>query len=489
VRQRSWFSYSGDEFFGPFSVVFGPISHQPLPMSRWISAAIAIQLAHGCAGGVPGGQGVPIADGSPGSDGAVQDSPIRPAREFPLRISANGTSLVSDNGAPFHIHGEAAWSLIIQPSLQGAQMYLADRERRGVNTILVNLIEHKFSDRPPANAAGDAPFKTPGDLSTPNDAYFSHADKVLDLAAKHGIAVMLFPAYLGFAGGDEGWFSTMSQLSAEKCRSYGDYLGHRYAARTNLVWMWGGDFTPPVGSAGERCMKAIADGIRAAAPNALASAHWKQETTSRDETTFAAMIDLVGVYTYANALALCRSARSLSPKRPTYLIETTYENERGVALAEIRAQQWRGLIGCGAGEISGTNPIWQFGISWAAQLDSPLSKAQTRLHEITKAVRIADLLYDNLLIASGRGTGASEVVSGRTGDGTQAIIYLPQGAATTIGVDLSHMAAPVTATWHDPTAAQTLPAGSGLTGNRTFTTPGVNANGSRDWVLVLNTGP
>lgn len=446
-------------------------------MFRWLSAAIAVQLTGACAGGVAS------------SDGTVLDVPPRPANEFPLHTTADNSSLVSENGTPFYIHGEAAWSLIVQTSIDRAQLYLADRARRGVNAILVNLIEHRFADHPPSNAAREAPFKTPGDFSTPNEAYFAYADQVIDLAAAYGIAVMLFPSYLGFAGGDEGWFSTMANMSLAKCRSYGDYVGKRYAARTNIIWMWGGDFTPPIGSTGERCMKAIADGIRAANPQALASAHWNPETTSRDEPTFASMIDLVGVYSYAENLTLCRTARSATPKRPTFLLETTYENEHGVPVPEIRAQQWRGILGCGAGEISGNNPIWRFGNSWATQLDSPLSKAQTRLRTIADSLRVTGLVDDTALVSAGRGTGAAEVAGARTADGRQAVAYLPPGAAATLEIDLSRMTGPVTATWYDPTATATAAAGTGLMGRQTFTVPGANASGNRDWVLVFNAAP
>ena len=447
---------------------------KPILMFRWLVVVTAIQWIAGCAGGT--------------RDAAAFDSSIRPTHEFPLHVSADGASLLSDAGSPFYIHGEAAWSLIVQTTIDDAQVYLADRQRRGINTILVNLIEHKFSDQPPANVAGDAPFTTAGDLSTPNEAYFAHADRVIDLAAAHGIAVMLFPSYLGVAGGDEGWFSIMSRTTPAKCRSYGDYVGKRYAPRNNIIWIWGGDFTPPAGSAGERCMKAIADGIRTAAPQALASAHWNVETTSRDEPTFAGMLDLVGVYSYVNGLAFCQAARTLSPKRPTFLIETTYENERGVDVPEIRAQQWRGAIGCGAGEISGNNPIWRFGSGWQAQLNSPLSAAQARLRAITTALRVADLGPDETFVTTGRGTGSSEIAVARTADGAQAIAYFPPNAAPAISIDLSPMAAPVTATWHDPTANAKSPAGSGLAGRQWFSPPGANASGSRDWVLVLRAG-
>ncbi len=72
-----------------------------------------------------------------------------------------------------------------------------DRHARGFNTVLVNLIEHKFATNPPRNAYDDVPFLTPGDFSTPNESYFAHADYVIAQAEQRG---MLVPAHARLYG-------------------------------------------------------------------------------------------------------------------------------------------------------------------------------------------------------------------------------------------------------------------------------------------------
>ena len=62
------------------------------------------------------------------------------------------------------MHGDTAWSLIAQLSYGEADFYLRDRRSRGFNTVLINLIEHRFADRPPANAYGEQPFLVAGRL-------------------------------------------------------------------------------------------------------------------------------------------------------------------------------------------------------------------------------------------------------------------------------------------------------------------------------------
>src|SRR5262249_7571593 len=151
------------------------------------------------------------------------------------------------------------------------------------------------------------------------------------------------------------------------CGGYGRFVGQRYAGRKNIVWLWGGDTTPAVGSPVELCMKAIRDGIvgaGTAGSHALTSAHWDHPADSLVEPPFARSRDLVGVYTYDPDLDACRTTRGKTPRRPTYLLETTYENEHGASTADVRRQQWSALLGCGAGEIVGNNPIWKFGSGW-----------------------------------------------------------------------------------------------------------------------------
>ena len=72
------------------------------------------------------------------------------------------------------------------------------------------------------------PFTTPGDLSTPNEAYFARVDRMIQLAAQYGFVVLLDPAETG------GWLDTLVANGVDKDRAYGQYLGRRYeASRTS----------------------------------------------------------------------------------------------------------------------------------------------------------------------------------------------------------------------------------------------------------------
>ncbi len=136
---------------------------------------------------------------------------------FPLAVAPGGRTLVDAAGKPFLLHGEAAWSLIAQLRREDVEIYLADRRARGFNAILVSLIERKYASHAPNNAYGAAPFLVPGDFTTPNEAYFAHADWVLRRAAEEGFLVLLTPSYAGFEGGDAGWYREMVAAGAAGC--------------------------------------------------------------------------------------------------------------------------------------------------------------------------------------------------------------------------------------------------------------------------------
>jgi hypothetical protein len=460
-----------------------------------VAAGLALDGCSGSHGTTDGGGG---GDGGGGDDaGQIPDGGLTipdggppPTSLFPLALAADRGSLIAHDGSPFLLHGEAAWSLIAQLNMADAMRYLDDRRKRGVNALLVNLVESRYSADPPNNAAGDAPFTTRGDFSTPNEVYFAHADRVIDLAATQGIALLLFPSYLGLMA-QEGWRQEMSTMGAPKCSGYGTFLGQRYANKKNIIWIWGGDYTPTSDANVETCLKAIRDGILAAAPGTLTSAHWEPESTSRDEPAFASAIDIVGVYTYLDILGSCRTARAVTPRKPTFLLETCYENEtiRSCAgtTAEVRRRQWWGFLGCGAGEISGNHPIWLFDPGWPQALNSPLSNSQVRLTTIAHSVRWQALALDDALITAGRGSGYTEVTAARTTDAgpDQALVYLPPGSASSVTLNLSLLGGSVTATWQDPSAVRSMSAGTALTGSHAFVNPGKNSGGDNDWVLVL----
>src|SRR5215470_6206502 len=128
-----------------------------------------------------------------------------PMMTLRLKLSSNRRHLVDQKGVPFLIVGDSPWSLIAQLDERDIEWYLRDRQNKGFDSIIVNLIEHKFCTNPPRTRIGLVPFIKAGDFSTPNEAYFEFAHNVVQKAGEYGMVVWLAPAYLGYGGGDEGF--------------------------------------------------------------------------------------------------------------------------------------------------------------------------------------------------------------------------------------------------------------------------------------------
>src|SRR5216683_7340385 len=295
---------------------------------------------------------------------------------YPLKVSANGRYLVDQNNKPFRIQGDSAQSLIANLTYAEADKYLSDRQRKGFNTININLLEAKFAIHAPANRNGDTPFTKPGDFSTPNEAYFAFADSIIDLAASKGMLVSLAAMYLGDNGGDQGWWTVVTNgvNTQTVCYNFGLYLGKRYKSRKNILWVIGGDYLPPEGSEGEARLRRLMEGIRDAGAKQLWAGDWKAPCISTDEKGLAFLMDVNAVYTYGipehpgTTYGEARTAYNDSTPRPAYLKEVGYEDENWIAgdPASVRKYEYWGILGgATAGAFFGNRDIWEFATaSW-----------------------------------------------------------------------------------------------------------------------------
>jgi hypothetical protein len=376
----------------------------------------------------------------------------RPAH-FPLAIGPNHRYLVDADGTPFLIQGDAAWSLISDPTREEVEVYLADRAARGFNTILVNLLEHRFARHAPANAYGDAPFGAVP-FEEPNARYFDHAHWVIERARAHGMLVLLAPAYLGWHGEADGWWREMKSAGADRLSAYGRFVGERFAQDDNIVWVNAGDYDPPDKS----LVRAVSRGIESAAPGRLQTAHIAPETPLRDfwrgDDDW---LDVLAVYTYHDVCARTLEANRAADPRPSFLIESFYEHENGAEAWRVRAQAYDALLCGAAGQVMGNNPVWHFSDAglypapgnWWQNLGSDGARSMTHLANIFSGLpwwRLEPDIEARLLVNGTASADPTErTVAARTADGTLALVYLPTARQVTI--DFRQIRAPAEAFW------------------------------------------
>ncbi|MCC6444093.1 MAG: glycoside hydrolase family 140 protein [Armatimonadetes bacterium] len=429
--------------------------------------------------------------------------PVASAEEaapvFPLKISVDGRYLIDRRGTPFPVIGDSPWSLIVEPTPAEADRYLDDRKAKGFTMLLINLIEHKFSSRAPAKKDGAPPFAAPGDFSTPNEAYFRYAEEVVRKAARRGLAVLLCPAYLGYGGGDEGFFQEMLKNGPEKIRAYGRYVGRRFRDHANIVWIVGGDFTPP--SEHRWTVDEVAAGIREEDKNHLMTVHNAPETPPVSVYGDQPWLDMNNVYSYRPDLyTACYTEDSRSPRLPYFLAETAYEGEHDSAPERIRRQAYWPFLSGAFGQLYGNSPMWHFGSfreragDWKAALNSTGAKDIARLSAFLRKRKWWLLRPDrsHTLVTGGFGTPGEMdyVAAARAEDGSLALAYIPSGGTEgrSLTVNMGELASRVAARWFSPATGRfvDLP-GSPFpnSGTQALTSPGDNGTGASDWLLVL----
>ncbi len=432
--------------------------------------------------------GAALSDASDGGFGDSGDSGGA-LTVYPLIKLPNVRYLVDQQSRPFLIQGEAAWSIIAQLVDSEQETYLANRQAKGFNTIIVNLLEHFYSSHPPADAYGDQPFTTPGDFSTPNEAYFSRADAVLRRAASHGIQVLLFPLYLGNAGDNEGWYQEMIANGTTKLTNYGTYVGNRYRNFDNVIWVIGGDYSPP----DTGLINAFANAIQAADGRHLMTFHGSSFTDSAmNNYGGQPWLTLNSVYTYQTNGAVggvVLGEYNRSNWLPVFLIESSYENELA-SVQDVRRQAYESILNGGMGQVFGNSPIWCFSTTgpciysgptdWHTQLDGQGSRDQMRLGSLFSARHWEKLVPDSghRCLAAGFSGTSTEMAS----DNSWCAAFLPSSRQVTVGLG-NFAPRMLSLSWFNPsTGSFTTVSGSPFANSGSVT---ISPPGAGDWVLVV----
>ena len=438
----------------------------------------------------------------PYSNTATATTPAPPG-PGPIAVGPTGRYLVDENGAPFLMTGESPQAMIGNLTESDAALFFAKRHAQGFNTVWINLLCTTYTGcRADGNTwDGIPPFTIPGDFSTPNEAYFARADRILRLASQYGFIVVLDPAETG------GWLDTMIANGVDKLRSYGRYLGERYKDFPNIIWMHGNDYQG-WGPTNDPYVTAVALGIADQDTNHLQTVQLNFFASgSLDDAAWAPIIDLNASYTYEPTYDQVLKDYNRDNFLPTFMVEASYEDEQNGPTVpagtphQLRRQEYWSLLSGATGHLYGNHSTWQFLCpqrdasgdcvgGWKDQLDTPGAQQIAYVNALFGSRRWYDLVPDQAhgLVTDGLGTYGTldYVTAARTPDGTLGLAYLP--SSRTVTVDLSELSGPVTARWYDPTAGTYAPIdGSPFanTGSQQFTPPGDNAAGEDDWVLVL----
>lgn len=419
---------------------------------------------------------------------SVTTSNVSPA----LTISPDGKRIIDTNGQPLFVNGDAAWSLFVGLNQQQVQQYLNDRQTKGFNLLMINVLEYSFTPTAPNNVYGQGPFTTPNDYATPNEAYFQNVDWVIQEATNRGFKLLLVPSYIGYggAGTTQGWYDEMVQNGSQKMYDFGYYLGNRYKDNQNIIWANGGDWNP----SNRAVVDEMAKGLKAADPDGLHTAHTGPDQNASTYWNGYSWLDIDNVYNYSDVYAGSRNIYE-NRNQPFFMLESNYENEHSVSQNQLRAQAYQSVLAGSVGHVFGNCPMWHFSgasgwcdnasILWQDSLNLQGSKSMEQFGRLFRSRDWASLVpdFNHTVLTSGYASGGYTYdVAARTANGNTVIVYYHDSRSLTF--DMTKVSgATAQAWWFNPANGTVTNAGQfPTTGTRSFVAP----SGNVDWVLVLD---
>lgn len=304
---------------------------------------------------------------------------------FPLKASDNKRYFITQQGKPFLYHADTGWQMFIALNTAEAVEYMLLRKSQGFNTIQAQIANEPNQK----NRYGDKPFDGDADFTRPNERYHNHIKEVLKKADSLGLLVVLTQPWLGCCNDSFGGPNrSIEKNGPKKNRTYGQYLGKKFAEHKNLFWITGGDNDPR----GDReSLFAFIDGLYSSAPaHQLITYHATSSHSSTDLFQYAPWLGFSFIYTYWREKPTAWVVADLQPHvyeaalrewsksdvMPFVLGESQYEgdglskdNDMGTPQIIRRQAYWTMLSG-GAGDAYGAD-TWDFPSDWRRRVQYP----------------------------------------------------------------------------------------------------------------------
>ncbi|MCL4826121.1 MAG: DUF4038 domain-containing protein [Caldilinea sp.] len=424
-------------------------------------------------------------------------------------VSDNHRFLQTESGAPFFWLGDTAWELFHRLTIEEAALFLENRQRKGMNVIQAVALAEFDGIRTP-NVYGDYAL-VDEDPTRPNEAYFRHVDAIVDLAAEKGLYIGLLPTW-----GDKVtpmWGAGPALFTEENARIYGRWLGERYKARSNILWILGGDRPALKDDADHRPIwRAMAAGIdEGTGAHPFKTYHpWGGHSTS-EELHDEAWLDMNmmqsghGGGRSVPVWEMIERDYARTPIKPTLDAEPNYEDHpispwptwspaNGYFRDhDVRQQSYRSVFAGGCGVTYGHHSIWQFcgerhapinhaDRSWLDALDRPGAGQMIHLRRLMESRPYFSRIPDQSILSVNPAERGCHMRATRDEAGRYALVYTPLVQPISVRLDWA-AGSPVRAWWYNPRTGDAAAIGDfAATESITFHPP---VDGP-DWVLVLD---
>ena len=431
---------------------------------------------------------------------------------WPIRVNAGGRYLEDSAGQPFLYFAQVTWMIGVHLSQANIRSVLDEKQAAGVNAIHVLMTPWRADPvvggwrSTGMNVDGERPFADDNNFATFNPAYFDNFTYVIEQARLRGMLVMLAPMYPGCCG--EAWIDQIRANDVNNIRAYGRFLGQTFGAQPNIAWIMGGDRDAYTFQIDDRPRyDALVAGLRESDTTHWITFHSGAATSARAVASPWRTVD--GIYTYApgrngpyHTYVNTLEAYGASPAQPGLLLESNFEGDLYSSLPVLRRQAWWAMTSGAAGHAYG-DPFWNYWpySGWDQNLLQPGFEQVRLIKPLLESIAWWKLAPDqsHTFLTAGYGQFQSSTSDANSGsdyatasiaaDGSVALVYVPPTAngARQLTLDLRRIAGGAAhLTWFDPVNGARADGGSPATSQvLQLSTPGNNAEGNNDWVLLV----
>ena len=418
---------------------------------------------------------------------------LQSAEPGPLSVHASGRYLAKADGEPLLWIGCTPWGMTEWLTREEVDVYLDDRQSKGMNVVQLCLFWGKRTDNPlnfvvnPANAYGHRAFQSDdgepdpsepavvagGGPENPND-YWDHVEYCLGAIEERGMYAAVLPVwgrrYVNAT--HDGQSSPV--FDAENAREYGAFLGERFSDFRNVIWVMGGDVKADQGGDFSGLYRAMAEAIENAVSQARGDAsqptggplftyHPDGSPLKNSATWFHEdeWLDFNMIETYSHVDDVVGAARAdlaMQPAKPTVLAEGAYEGgyqgEIQVDARGVRRQAYQtffagaaGFTYGGAFDEEGNGPLFGPSNNWKPLLEFEGAGQMAHLREFLETHDWPRWSLALWAIGDGGGEGRLEKLAVEADD--QLLVYFPENTSCRIlGVDVR------SAKWFNPRDGQ-----------------------------------
>jgi hypothetical protein len=143
--------------------------------------------------------------------------------------------------------------------------------------------------------------------------------------------VFLFPAYVGYDGGEQGWFQELVANGHERIKKYGQWIANRYKNQKNIVWMLLGDMGRGFKPLQKTAQAGLIEGLKSVKGQSVEYSAEASPGQNATDSDFGDQMTINGTYTWTpsemSVQKLARQAYSHCPVMPAFLLEEPYDEE------------------------------------------------------------------------------------------------------------------------------------------------------------------